>query len=185
MTTFSRFALAFGILLSAAALPAVLPAQIDIARPSTRVQRAQLDSMLRIGRADTGTRLSAARWRAELDRRIDNPMELLLANADSLRLTETQVDNIAVINALFLQRSNAIWAPIAEYLAALPDRYDTRAAWTRVAAGAIDEVSALIAYDPAATAVLTNEQLGRLPSVMLSALSTPTASDTRAGGTPR
>ncbi len=174
MTTSGRFQIALGIILSTITLPALSAAQINIVRPSTvsvSAERAELDSLLRIGRTDSAVKLSAADWRAEYSHRLDNPLELLLANADSLHLTDAQVDSIAGLNVLFLRSTNAVWAPVAEYLANLPDHYNAAAAWNHVNTAFVAELNALLVYDPAANAVLTNAQMDRLPLVMSNALS--------------
>src|SRR3954471_10691741 len=96
MMTIRRFQVALGILCSTIALPALSGAQTDIVRSTTiAAQRAELDSMLRIGRTDTATKLTAAQWRDAYSHRLDNPLALLLANADSLKLTDAQADSIA------------------------------------------------------------------------------------------
>src|SRR5439155_5457412 len=60
-----------------------------------------------------------------------NPMSAILRFADTLKLSTAQADSLAAINRWYTTRVDSIWAPVARFLADLPDSYDQGLAYER------------------------------------------------------
>ena len=77
-----------------------------------------------------------------------NPMTTMLRQADQLKLTPEQADSIATLNRWFTVRLDSIWAPVAKYLAALPEHYDQGVAYDRYRAAREASFDLLIRIAP-------------------------------------
>ena len=99
-------------------------------------------------------------------------MSLLLAQADSLKLTRKQADSLATLNFAYAQRLDSIWTPVATYLAALPDTYDRATAYERYRAAREASVDALVTVVPTIRGLLTPAQSRMLPALVASSLDT-------------
>lgn len=88
----------------------------------------QMDRWLRPGRAGRpGKRLGVADLEKRYERNVPDPYKGILAESDSLLLTRDQSDSISVIDARYRAHMDSLWTSLAEYLAALPDAFDTKA----------------------------------------------------------
>jgi hypothetical protein len=130
-------------------------------------ERQQLNLNLRRGRAaGTQGKWSEQQWRNTYANQIRNPFQQLLQQADTLKLTDDQADSIAMLNRAFSRYSDSVWTPVAKYLAALPNDYDADEAWDRVKAGWNQVIERLVVLGPAAKALMTKDQITRLPAFL-------------------
>jgi hypothetical protein len=97
-------------------------------------------------------------------------MAQILRQQDSLQLTPQQADSIASINRWYSVRVDSIWAPVAKYLADLPDRYDQGAAYDRYLEARRASVDLLAELAPHVKQLLTAEQQRKLPVYVASYL---------------
>ena len=150
--------------------PVVLTAQVRLDVGFTR-ERQLLTQSLDRGRGRPGTKSTDADIRGMGGALIPtNPMSRILARADSLHLGRLQADSIASLNRSYSIRFDAIWTPVARYLAALPREYDRSVAYERYREARVQSVDALIALVPLVRAVLTTEQLRQLPTFVTTSL---------------
>jgi hypothetical protein len=106
---------------------------LDISIDLTRdVGLQHMDRWLRPGRAGhAGKRLSVAELRARYVRTVPDPYQGILEESDSLLLTRDQSDSLAAIDVRYRAHMDTLWTTLAEYLAALPDLFDTKAVLER------------------------------------------------------
>jgi hypothetical protein len=62
---------------------------------------------------------------------IPDPYREIVAESDSLLLARDQSDALAAIDARYRAHMDTVWTSFAEYLAALPDRFDTKSVLER------------------------------------------------------
>ncbi len=110
-----------------------------------------------------------------------NPLSSILRQADTLQLTGAQADSIATLNRSYVIRLDSIWAPVAKYLAALPDKYDHDDAYRRYQKAREASVDMLIRLAPDIKRLLTPEQRRKLPSFVASYLDTRYLASIRSG----
>jgi hypothetical protein len=99
-------------------------------------------------------------------------MATILRQADTLKLTGMQADSLATMNRQYTIRLDSIWTPVARHFAALPDNYDRRNVHDRYVAARKASVDLLIKLSPTIKALLTPDQLRKLPSFVTSYLDT-------------
>jgi hypothetical protein len=95
---------------------------------------------------------------------IPNPMNQILRQQDSLKLTSVQADSIAAMNRTYSIRNDAIWSPVAKYLADLPNEYDQGAAFDHYMQARKASVDLLMKIVPVVKDLLTDEQRRKLPT---------------------
>lgn len=103
---------------------------------------------------------------------IPNAMAAILRQSDTLHLTGRQADSIATLNRWYVIRTDSIWAPVAKYLATLPDRYDQGEAYTRYRRAREATVDLLIRLVPHVNGVLTAAQRRQVPDLLRAYLDT-------------
>ena len=101
-----------------------------------------------------------------------NPMALLMQQADSLALTRRQADSLATLARLYAVAFDSIWTPVAQYLAGLPEVYDRSEAYERYRRARERTVDELIVLAPRVRALLTTDQVRKLPAFTASSLDT-------------
>jgi len=143
--------------------PIVLTTMLRFDVGPTR-ERQSLTQLLDRGRTLSGTKMPEPMLKAFGPIGITNPMALILRQADTLELTPQQADSIAVLNRGFTMKLDSIWSPIAKYLAALPEKYDQDDAYDRYRTARQTSVDALIKVAPSVKALLTPEQMRKLPT---------------------
>jgi hypothetical protein len=101
---------------------------LDISVDLTRdVGLQHMDRWLRPGRAGRpGKRLGVAELRERYVRIIPDPYQGILEESDSLLLTRDQSDALEAIDARYRAHMDTVWTSLAEYLASLPDQFDTK-----------------------------------------------------------
>jgi hypothetical protein len=102
---------------------------LDIQRslgPSAPLQ--QLNRLLRPGRSQPGTKLSAEQLVARYRRSVLDPYARILEESDSLLLRPTQIAQLHVAQAAYTARVDSMWNELAGRLAALPDQFEGKAA---------------------------------------------------------
>jgi len=147
-------------------LPVTLTAMLRVDVGPTR-ERQALTSMLDRGRVVSGLRMPEPLIKALVGTNaITNPMAQILRQADTLALSPTQADSVAVLNRRYTIVLDSIWTPVARYLAALPDRYDQGDAYEHYRTAREATVDALMRLAPPMKALLTPEQWRRLPTTV-------------------
>jgi len=126
-------------------------------------ERQQLFLNLRGGRGGRGNKLNEQQVKQTYMRQYPNPFETMLRQGDSLGLSNDVADSIAILNKTYGKQIDAIWTPIAKYLASLPDKYDLDEAYARVRDGENRSLDQMAIYGPAAKKLLTDEQIRKLP----------------------
>jgi len=126
-------------------------------------ERQDLFLRLRAGRGGRGGRLNEQALKQQYIRGYPNPFEQMLRQQDSLGLSNDVADSIAILNKTYGKAIDSIWTPIAKYLANLPERYDLDEAYERVRAAENSSLDQMAIYGPAAKALLTPEQVRKLP----------------------
>jgi len=166
---------------TATRLPVTLTAMFRLDAGPTR-ERQALTSMLDRGRVVSGQRMPEPLIKALYGTSaIMNPMAQILRQADTLALSPTQADSLAVLNRRYAMVLDSIWTPVAKYLAALPDRYDQRDAYERYRTAREATVDALIELAPAIKSLLAREQWRRLPATVTPYLDTRYLASVRSG----
>jgi Carboxypeptidase regulatory-like domain len=126
-------------------------------------ERQDLFLRLRSGRTGKGNKLSENQIKQQYTRTYPNPFEQMLRQQDSLALSEDVADSIAILNKTYGKAIDSIWTPVAKYLATLPDKYDLDEAYDRVRSAQNLSLDQMAKYGPAAKALLTPEQIRKLP----------------------
>jgi hypothetical protein len=143
--------------------PVTLTTRLQFDVGPTR-ERQALTQLLDRGRTLSGTKAPEQMLKIFGPIGITNPMAAILRQADTLQLTSQQADSIAVLNRAFTIKLDSIWSPMAKYLAALPDKYDQGEAYDRYRSSREMSVDALIKIAPTVRALLTADQMRRLPT---------------------
>ena len=112
---------------------------------------------------------------------IPNPLATILRQADTLGLTGPQADSVATMNRRYVVSLDSIWAPVAKYMAALPDNYDKDEAYARYRRAREASVDMLIRLVPAIKSVITPGQRRKLPPLIASYLDTRYLASIRSG----
>jgi hypothetical protein len=151
--------------------PVTLTAMMRFDLGPTR-ERQMLAQQLDRGRRTEGSRMPEPLLRAMLGSGggLMNPMAVILRQQDSLRLSSAQADSIATLNRWYVVRLDSLWAPVATYLASLPDRYNEEEAWRRYLNTRRATVDLLTQLAPDVRGILTGEQLRKLPAMVTSYL---------------
>jgi hypothetical protein len=167
---------------SAIRAPVTLTAQLRFDVGPTR-ERQTLSMMLDRGRTTPGTKIPEQMIKAMYSTNIgvSNPMAALLRSADTLRLTQTQADSVAALNRWFTIRLDSIWAPVAKYLATLPDRYDQDEAYDRYRVARQTSVDLLISLAPKLKSLLSSDQKRKLPAFISTSLDQRYLASVRSG----
>ncbi|HJU89411.1 MAG TPA: TonB-dependent receptor [Gemmatimonadaceae bacterium] len=151
--------------------PVTLTAMMRFDLGPTR-ERQLLTQQLDRGRRTQGTKAAEPMLRAVYGSGggLPNPMAAILRQQDSLRLTSAQADSIATMNRWYLIRIDSIWSPVAKHFANLPDRYDHGDAYDRYLSARKATVDLLSQLAPRVKAVISDEQMRKLPAFITSYL---------------
>ena len=127
-----------------------------------------LERQLSQGRTRKGEKLSAEQLKRQFVRGAGGPVTTLLQPQvrDSLRLTPEQVTALGQLTQRHTAAVDSIYAPVAEYLAGLGEKYDVRTAMARVTEARDRSTALMLSTTRAARAILTAEQLRQLPSFL-------------------
>lgn len=151
-------------------LPVTLTAMLRFDIGPTR-ERQMLTQQLDRGRKTQGTKVAEPLLRAIYGNGgIPNPLSTILRQQDTLRLTSSQADSIAVLNRMYTIRNDAIWSPVAKYFADLPDSYDQGVAYEHYIQARKATVDLLMKIAPTVKDLLTAEQRRKLPAFVASYL---------------
>lgn len=91
----------------------------------------QLNRALRPGRSGLGVKLSVDSLKKRYARAVPDIYRAILAETDSLLLTEMQVNAMVGAQDRYLQRMDSVWTDLATYLANLDHNYNSRQALAR------------------------------------------------------
>jgi hypothetical protein len=145
-------------------------------------ERQMLTQQLDRGRVHEGMKLTEPMLKAMYGSGgVLNPMSQMLRQSDTLQLTGPQADSLATMNRTYTIRLDSIWTGVAHDLATLPDRYDQGEAYDRYRRAREASVDLLIALAPRIKALLTDEQLRKLPPLVASHLDTRYLAGIRSG----
>jgi len=147
--------------------PVMITASVRIDLGPTR-ERQQLSQQLASGRSMPGSRMPEVIFRQQAGFSISNPMGVVLRSQDSLQLSSMQADSIASMNRRYTYRTDSLWTPVANELAALPETYDEGAAYTRYLQARRQQVDMLSEMVSAVRELLTPAQRRKLPPQILS-----------------
>jgi hypothetical protein len=110
-----------------------------------------------------------------------NPIEQILRQSDTLKLTSRQADSIATANRWYKIRLDSIWAPVAKFLGELPDHYDEGEAYSRYITARRASVDLLTKLAPQMKGLLTADQQRKLPQFVAMYLDTRYLASIRSG----
>jgi hypothetical protein len=144
-------------------------------------ERQQLEQQLDRGRSRPGNKPSVQQLRGLGNQGLINPMQQILQQADSLKLTRKQADSLVMVNRMYVLTTDSLWLPVAKELAALPDKYDEDLAYRRYREAREDQVDMLMAIVPGIKGLLTPEQIRLLPAVLQANLDIRTLRAIRSG----
>jgi hypothetical protein len=148
--------------------PVTLTAMLRFDVGPTR-ERQSLTEMLDRGRTLPGQKVPEPIIKAAYGTNgLVNPMAQLLRQSDTLGLSAEQGDRLALINRRYMMKVDSLWAPVAKFLAGLPDRYSESEAYGRYRAAREANVDALLALAPTLRSLLTAEQWRRVPASIAS-----------------
>jgi len=134
-------------------------------------ERQTLTQQLDRGRVREGVKLTEPMLKAMYGSGgVLNPMSQLLRQSDTLALTGPQADSLATMNRAYTIAVDSIWTGVAKELAALPNHYDQDLAYDRYKHAREATVDMLIALAPRIKALLTPDQLRKLPPLVASHL---------------
>jgi len=140
---------------------------IDIGRA---IEEQQVDRWLKPGRdGRKGLKADAQDLKRRYERNVPDLYGLVLQQSDSLLLSRDQAEGLQKARAAYRARMDSLWTDLASYLAELPDRYDSHAAYKR-AEDAIDGAWEVTRIDLKTNlpAILNAVQVQLLPSVVKS-----------------
>ncbi|HKO14845.1 MAG TPA: TonB-dependent receptor [Gemmatimonadaceae bacterium] len=161
--------------------PVVLTAMLRFDIGPSR-ERQALTMQLNRGRRSQGQRLPEPALMMLLSQgMLPNPLANLLRNADTLKLTQQQADSIAVLNRNYTIKIDSIWAPVAKYLADLPEQYDGDVAYDRYRHAREQAMDVLMRLAPGVRSLLTREQYRKLPPYVSTYLDTRFLASIRSG----
>jgi hypothetical protein len=133
-------------------------------------ERQSLITQLMSGRSLPGSRFPETMFRSMGSSSVPNPMATILRQQDSLRLTAVQADSLAVMNRYYTYRTDSIWAPVARYLATLPQRYNEDEAYDRFQQARRAQIDMMAKVGPVIRDLLTPEQRRKVPQLVLNYL---------------
>jgi hypothetical protein len=81
-------------------------------------------------------------------------------------LTRAQADSLADLSKGYAAFADSVWLPVGRYLAALPDDYSTRVAFSRYAEARARSIDYLIGILPRVKSILTPAQRRRVPPLV-------------------
>ena len=160
--------------------PVTLTTMLRVDVGPTR-ERQMLLQLLDRGRTQSGPRAPEMVLKAYGSVGVINPMATILRSADTLGLSQTQADSLAVLNRGYTLKLDSIWTPVAKFLASLPDNYDQSEAYARYRIAREASVDGLIRIVPTVRALLTPAQLRELPSFVTPFLDTRYLASVRSG----
>jgi hypothetical protein len=149
--------------------PVVLTTTFKVDLGPTR-ERQNLMQQLSSGRTTTGSRMPETLFRSLGSGVVLNTMSLILRQMDSLRLTAVQSDSLASMNRRYNYRVDSLWAPVAKYLASLPEKFQRDEAYDRYLTARRAQIDMMTALVPTIRDLLTAEQRRKLPSLVLNYL---------------
>jgi hypothetical protein len=120
--------------------------------------------MLDRGRTSGGNKAPEQMFKVMGPIGITNPMATILRQADTLELSPEVADSMAVLNRAFTIKLDSIWTPVSKFLAALPNKYDQSEAYDRYRQAREMSVDALIRVAPVVRALLSPDQMRKLPT---------------------
>jgi hypothetical protein len=120
----------FGSTRAHAAAPVRVTVQLSLAMGAP-VERQQLQLHLRPGRGAAGARITAETLQRRYARNVPDVYDRILAMSDSLVLSGEQLQALRAAQAPYRARVDSVWAGLAAYLAALPEKYDVAEAVRR------------------------------------------------------
>jgi hypothetical protein len=133
-------------------------------------EKQDLMSRLSYGRSTPGSKYPAALYRSMNTSVLPNPMSVILRLQDSLKLSSMQADSIASMNRRYTYRVDSLWAPTANYFAALPTDFDANEAHSRYLATRHAQIDLLGTIAPLLLKLITPEQLRKLPASTITSL---------------
>ncbi len=143
--------------------PVVVTAQLRYDVGFAR-ERQLLTQSLDRGRARNGERASGQDIRGMSATLIpQNPIALILRQADTLKLSRVQLDSLASLNRRYALVYDSLWTPVATYLSALPVNYNRKAAYARYRGAREKTIDQLMVLAPLVRELLTADQLRLLP----------------------
>ncbi len=149
--------------------PVVFTTQVRVDVGEMR-ERQSLGLQLGLGRVLPGTRQPEALIRAIAVSGVSNPMTVIIRQQDSLHLTVVQADSLAAMNRRYNYRCDSLWAPVSRYLANLPEHYNEGEAFDRFLSARRLQIGMLTTLAPTIRALLTPDQLRKLPQLTLNSL---------------
>jgi hypothetical protein len=146
-------------------------------------ERQLLTQQLDRGRRALGSRMPEPLLRAMLagGGGLANPLAVILRQQDSLRLSSVQADSIATLNRSYVIMLDSIWSPVATYLASLPEYYDESETWRRYLTARRATVDLLARLAPTVKGLLSDEQIRRLPPMIVNHLDARWLASVRSG----
>ena len=160
--------------------PVAMTALVSFDIGPTR-ERQQLLQQLDRGRTRPGNKPSLQQLRGTVSAGLINPMQQILVQADSLKLTRKQADSLATLNRWYVLSSDRIWGPIARELAELPDRYNHDLAFSKYRRGREQSVDMLLKIVPEIKSLLSDEQYRMLPAQLAAFMDARTLRALRSG----
>ncbi len=160
--------------------PVAMTALVSFDIGPTR-ERQQLLQQLDRGRTRPGNKPSLQQLRGTVSAGLINPMQQILVQADSLKLTRKQADSLATLNRWYVLSSDKVWGPIARELADLPDRYNHDQAFSKYRRGREQSVDMLLKVVPEIKGLLTPEQYRMLPAQLAAFMDARTLRALRSG----
>jgi hypothetical protein len=140
--------------------------------PSREAQRLELN--LRVRPPLAGTRAGADSIKERyVSGSFGNLYESLLRMSDSLALSSVQVEQMQARDKFLRARIDSIYGPLADYLAALPLRYDASDALRRVKDANDGAWAAIYAEAPFLRQLFTPGQIRLLPRPLIGMITTP------------
>jgi len=142
-----------------------LDVSIDVGRPT---EEQQVDRWLKPGRdGRRGAKADAQDLRRRYERNVPDLYGLVLQQSDSLLLSREQAEGLQKARAAYRVRLDSVWTTLANYLAALPDKYEPHDAYKH-AEEAIDGAWEMTRVDLKQNlpAILNPVQLQLIPSVV-------------------
>ncbi len=144
-------------------------------------EKQQLIQQLDRGRSRPGNKSNVQQLRGAGNIGLINPIQQIMQQADTLKLTRRQADSLATLNRKYVLRSDSIWAPVARLLADLPDKYSHDLAYDRYIDAREQTVDMLIKIAPDMKKLLTASQYRILPTQVAGYLDKRTLKGLRSG----
>jgi hypothetical protein len=149
--------------------PVTLTTSMRIDLGPTR-ERQNVEQWLGAGRTRPGSRLPESFFRNVGSNNLPNPITSILRQQDSLRLTSTQADSLAVLNRRYTYRSDSLWAPVAKYFGSFGQTYDAGEAYDRYMRARRAQIDMLMRIAPHVRSLLTPDQRRKLPGSVVNIL---------------